>query len=110
MGAIMSGQATCGALIGCGVAIGIYSGRNMGAPPEEHSDQRNRAIEGVRQLYADFIKTFGATDCRILSRCDFTNPQDVARYVENREWKESCDRFLDFAIMKCLQMSREGRI
>ena len=109
-GAITSGQATCGALVGCGVAIGLYCGRNMGTPPEEYPEQRNRAVEGVKQLYADFIKTFGATDCYVLSRCDFSNPQDVARYVENRVWKEACDHFLDFTITKCLQMSREGVI
>ncbi|MBN1614566.1 MAG: C_GCAxxG_C_C family protein [Deltaproteobacteria bacterium] len=110
MGAIISGQATCGILIGCGVAIGLYCGHGMGTPPEEYPDQRNRAVEGVRQLYCDFIEAFGSTDCRALSRCDFSDPQDVARYIENRLWKETCDRYLEFGIMKCLQMSREGVI
>jgi hypothetical protein len=97
-------------LIGSNVAIGLYCGRNIGTPPEEHTDQRNRAIEGVKQLYTDFIKTFGATDCLALCHCDFNNPRDVAIYVENRAWKETCDLFLNFAITKCVQMSRDGVI
>jgi hypothetical protein len=109
-GAIIAGQAACGTLIGSGVAIGLYCGRNIGAPPEEYPNQRSRAVDGVKQLYADFIKNFSATDCLALCRCDFSNPQDVARYVENRAWKETCDLFLNFAITKCLQMSRDGVI
>jgi hypothetical protein len=110
MGAVTSGQATCGNLIGSSVAIGLYCGRNSAAPPEEYPDPRSRAIEGVKQLYTDFIKTFGATDCLALCRCDFSNPQDVVHYKENRVWKEKCDLFLNFAITKCLQLSRDGVI
>ena len=110
MGAVTSGQATCGNLVGSGVAIGLYCGRKSGAPPEEYPDQRNKAIEGVKQIYTDFIKTFGAADCRVLCGCDFSNPQDVARYAENRVWKERCDLFLNYAVTKCLQMSRAGVI
>jgi len=109
-GAILAGKTTCGTLIGSSIAIGLYCGRHVGAPPEAHPKQRSRSIEGVKQLYADFIKTFGATDCLALCYCDFSNPGDVTRYIENRAWRESCDRFLDFCIQKCLQMSHDGVI
>lgn len=108
MGALMTGQATCGALVGGCVAIGLYCGQGGGTPPEEYPDRRDRAVEGVRQLYADFIETFGTTDCYALSQCNFGNPEDVARYIENRVWKEKCDRFFDFAMAKCLQMSHDN--
>ena len=82
MGAILAGKTTCGTLIGSSIAIGLYCGRHVGAPPEAHPEQRSRSIEGVKQLYADFIKTFGATDCLALCYCDFSNPGDVTRYIE----------------------------
>lgn len=107
MGAIISGQATCGTLIGSALAIGLYCGHNIETTPEDCPDQRNRAIEGVKQLYADFIKTFGDTDCFALCGCDFSNPHDTACYIEKQAWKDKCDVFLRFALKKCLQMSRD---
>ena len=103
MGAIMSGQCTCGLLVGCATALGLRVGRNMEGIPEAHPEERKAAIKAVGTLYKDFIKEFGSTDCLALSGTDWSNPEDVKRYVENKVWKEKCDFFLDFVMKKCME-------
>ncbi len=64
MGAILSGQTTCGLLIGSSVAIGLRCGQGMDGVPEEHEGDRNSAIQAVGELYRDFLKEFDRTDLR----------------------------------------------
>jgi len=104
MGAISSGQATCGLLIGSGVAIGFRCAEGKEGIPEEHEAERNRAIDAVGKLYHGFLKEFGSTDCKRLIRCDFSKPEDVKRYTKGRVWKETCDVFLDFVMRKCIEL------
>lgn len=110
MGAILSGQATCGVLVGSSIAIGLLCGKNKDGIPEEHEAERNRAINAIGELYRDFLKEFGSTDCRTLSYCDFSNPEDIAQYIQSKGWEETCDKFLSFVIRRCIKMSEEGII
>ena len=110
MGAIASGRSSCGLLVGSGAAIGLRCGRGVKGRPEENEERRNRAVNGVAELYREFIKEFGSTDCKALSGCDFSMPDDVARYIESRVWKEKCDVYLRFVFEMCNSMAEEERI
>ncbi len=110
MGAILTGQTTCGLLIGCSVAIGLQCGQGKAGVPEEHAPERERAIEAVESLYRDFLKRFGSTDCRTLSGCDYSDPEDLARHVQCEGWKDTCDIFLKFVMTRCVEMEQEGKI
>jgi hypothetical protein len=110
MGAISSGHATCGLLIGPTTAIGLKCGQGTEGAPEEHEEERNRAVKAVARLYRDFVKEFGSTDCTTLAGIDFSDPKAVERYVNERLWKNTCDRFLRFVMERCAQMADEGRI
>lgn len=110
MGAIGSGQTTCGLLIGPSLAIGLRCGQGRNGPPDENEDERNKAIRGAGRLYRAFIKEFGGTDCKLLSGCDFSNPDDVKRYAQDKVWKSRCDVFLKFVMTKCVEMAEEGKI
>jgi len=110
MGAIGTGQTTCGLLIGSGAAIGLKCGVGNKGVPEEHMADRERAIAGVARLYRDFLKKFGSTDCRMLSGCDYSNPADIERRMHNEDWKETCDVFLAFVLTRCAAMAGEGKI
>lgn len=110
MGAILSGQTVCGLLVGSSTAIGFRCGQGKKAIPEEHEIERNKAINAVGELYRDFLKEFGSTDCKTLSHCDFSNPEDLNRYVQNKGWKKTCDIFLKFVMNKCIGMAEEGKI
>jgi len=110
MGAILSGQTTCGLLIGSSIAIGLRCGQGKKNIPEEHEGERDKAIHAVGELYGDFLKEFGSTDCRTLSHCDFSNPEDLARYVQHKGWKNTCDLFLKFVMNRCVKMAEEGKL
>ena len=110
MGAISSGQTTCGLLIGSGIAIGLRCGQSKEGIPEEHEQERNKANHAVGELYSDFLKEFGSTDCKTLSHCDFSNPEDLNRYIQNKGWKNTCDIFLKFVMDKCIEMADKGTL
>ncbi len=110
MGAISSGQTTCGLLIGSSIAIGLRCGQSKEGIPEEHEQERNKAIHAVGELYSDFLKEFGSTDCKTLSHCDFSNPEELNRYIQNKGWKNTCDIFLKFVVNKCIEMADKGTL
>lgn len=107
MGAISSGQTTCGLLIGSSIAIGLLCGQGEEGIPEEHESERNKAIHAVAELYKGFLKEFGSTDCKTLSHCDFSNPEDLNRYTQNKGWKNTCDVFLKFVMNECIEMAEK---
>ena len=110
-GAILSGQTTCGLLIGSGIAIGLRCGQGKKEIPEEHESERGKAILLVNDLYNDFLKEFGSTECRTLNEgTDFSNPDEAADWVINKKYKQTCDVFLKFVFEKCVKMAEEGRI
>ena len=105
MGAIFSGQTVCGLLIGSSIAIGLRYGQGKEGVPEEHEEDRERAIQAVGELYRDFLQEFGSTDCKTLSKCDWSNSEDVKRWVQEKGWKSTCDVYLKFAMNKCVEMA-----
>jgi hypothetical protein len=110
MGAILSGQTTCGLLIGSSIAIGLRCGQGKEGIPEKHEGERNKAIHAVGELYGGFLKEFGNTDCKTLSHCDFSNPEDLSRYIQNKGWKNTCDVFLKYVMNKCIEMAEEEKL
>ena len=110
MGAISSGQTTCGLLIGGSIAIGLRCGQGKEGIPEEHEQERNKAIHAVYELYGDFLKEFGSTDCKTLSHCDFSNPEELNRYTQNKGWKNTCDIFLKFVVNKCIELAEKEKL
>jgi hypothetical protein len=110
MGAIQSGHTTCGLFIGSSIAIGLRCGQGKEGIPEEHLDDRQRAIQAVEELYKDFLKEFGSTDCKTLSLCDFSDSQKLEQWIRNKGWKSTCDVYLKFVMNKCIEMAGEGKI
>jgi len=105
LGAILSDHTTCGVLIGSSIAIGVRCGQGKIGIPEEHEAERAKAIKEVNNLYKDFMKEFGSTDCRTLNQLDFSNSEKFAQWTVSKGWKKTCDVFLDFAIKKCIKSS-----
>jgi len=110
-GAILSGQTTCGLLIGSSIAISLRCGQGKKEIPEEHESERGKAILLINDLYNDFLKEFGSTECKTLNEgTDFSNPDEAADWVINKKYKQTCDVFLKFVFEKCVKMAEEGRI
>ncbi|MFX0065125.1 MAG: C-GCAxxG-C-C family (seleno)protein [Candidatus Hermodarchaeota archaeon] len=110
LGAITSGKTTCGLLIGSSVAIGLRCGQGKEGIPEEHENEREKAIMAVNEVYHDFLKKFENTDCKSLVHYDLSKGEEVANYIANKGWKGTCDGFLQFIIEKCLQLEEDGKI
>ena len=110
LGAIMSGETTCGLLIGSSIAISLRCGHGKERIPEEHENERNTAIQAVRELYNDFLKEFGSTKCKTLTSINFSKGEEVGRYISTKAWKQTCDIFLDFVMRKSMSMSEEGKV
>jgi hypothetical protein len=110
MGAILSGQTVCGLLIGSSIAIGLRYGQGKEGVPEEHEGDRNKAIQAVGELYRDFLQEFGSTDCKTLSKCDWSNSEDIASWIQEKGWKSTCDVYLKYAMNKCVEMAEDGKV
>lgn len=98
LGAILAGQTTCGILIGSSIAIGIKHGLGKNGIPEEYEEERSAAIAEVNDLYKEFMKRFGSTDCKTLNQVDFNDSEAFGKWTVEKGWKKTCDVFLDFVI------------
>lgn len=111
MGAIRSGQATCGLLIGSSIAIGFRCGQGKKEIPEEHEGERGKAILAVEELYTGFLKKFNSADCKALNQgVDFSNEDEMFQWAIDKRYKQTCDVFLKFVFEKCAKMAAEGKI
>ena len=110
LGAITSGETTCGVLIGSSVAIGIKYGLGKDSIPEDHPEARGAAIELVSELYRDFKEKFRSTSCKTLCSTDFSDGDQLGEYILEKKWKSTCDLFLDFTIRKLYAMSEDGKL
>ncbi|MHA1907175.1 MAG: C-GCAxxG-C-C family (seleno)protein [Candidatus Thorarchaeota archaeon] len=110
LGAILSGETTCGLLIGSSVAIGFRCGRGLDSIPEEHPEERGNAIEAVTALYAEFQENFGSTACKTLSKVDFSDGDQLGEYIMEKKWKSTCDIFLGHAIKYLMTMVEDGKL
>jgi len=111
LGAITSGQTTCGLLTGSSIAIGLRCGQGKKEIPEERASEREKAIAAVQELYSDFLKKFGSTECKALNQgADFSKGEEMLQWAIDKRYKQTCDVFLKFVFEKCVKMAEEGKI
>ena len=110
LGAIMSGETTCGLLIGSSVALGFRCGQGKDGVPEMYDDERNKVVQAVGELYDSFLEEFGSTKCKELSRTDFSKGEEIGEYIATKGWKQTCDIFLAYVLRKCKSMAEEGKV
>ena len=110
LGAILSGETTCGLLIGSSIAIGLKYGLGKDSVPEDYPEERGTVIELVSDLYKDFKEKFGSTSCKTLCNVDFSDGDQLGDYIVEKKWKSTCDLFLDFTIRKLHSMGENGKL
>ncbi len=110
LGAILSGETTCGLLIGSSIALGFLSGQGTNEIPENCESERNDAIEAVGELYNGFLEEFGSTKCKELSQVDFSKGEEIGEYIATKGWKKTCDIFLEFVMRKCMSLAKEREV
>jgi len=114
-GAIVSGQTTCGLLIGSSIAIGFRYGQGKDGVPYEFNDERIKATKAVRMLYEDFLKEFGSTHCQTIIGIDFSKPEDMKRFLRERFTScqfgpKRCGVLLNFVMNRFIELTKEGKI
>ncbi|MHA1974052.1 MAG: C-GCAxxG-C-C family protein [Candidatus Hodarchaeales archaeon] len=109
LGAITSGNTTCGLLIGCSIAIGLKYGKDLTGTPEENEFARDKASQAVNELFTEFIEKFGSTNCKTLNKVDFREGKEISDWITQRGWKNTCDVFLGYVLTKCHEMSQEDK-
>ncbi len=109
LGAILSGETTCGLLIGSSIALSYLYGRGTNDIPEKCEDERNKAIQVVGELYRYFLEEFGSTKCKELCKVDFSKGEEIGEYISTKGWKQTCDIFLEFVLRKCVSLAEEEK-
>ena len=61
----------------------------------------------TQEFYRRFLNEFNRTDCRSLTGCDFSRPEEMMRYWSKQVWTDTCDKYLEFAIRTCYQLEHE---
>jgi len=107
LGAINSGQTTCGLLIGSSIAIGLRHGKGKNCIPKEDEESRNKAVKEVNMLYKDFIHKFNSTNCKELTACDFSKQEDANRYMEKEVYKNTCFIFFNFVMNRLIEKEKQ---
>jgi len=108
LGAINSGQTTCGLLIGCSVAIGLRAGKEKTCFPLEDEKERNKAVAAVHLMYEDFLHEFKSTQCQELTECNFSQEPDQERYVKEEVYKNRCFKYFNFIMNRFIEMEKQG--
>jgi C_GCAxxG_C_C family probable redox protein len=82
-------QATCGAVTGAYMAIGLKYGKSLG---DEGNEKREKTYELVRTFDAEFKKQFTTTSCWELLRCDLMTDEGKKDYSENKLNEKVCEQ------------------
>lgn len=81
-------QATCGAVTGAYMAIGLKHGKSLG---DEGIEKREKTYELVRTFDAAFKKQFTTTSCWELLRCDLMTDEGKKNFSENKLNEKVCE-------------------
>ena len=98
----------CGAIIGGTMAIGLLIGTNGEEPIPMFDEMRLKERKITLELIKAFEERWGNVGCRILLGCEGCTPEERAKRGEDlRERGEShCDEYVDWAVMKTLEIIR----
>jgi C_GCAxxG_C_C family probable redox protein len=88
-------QATCGAVTGAYMAIGIKHGKSIG---DKGDEKKEKTYSLVKTFDAEFRKIFSTTSCRELLQCDL-NTQEGKQYAAEHELTQKvCERCIKEAV------------
>lgn len=87
-------QFTCGAVTGAVMALGLKFGKATGDPEEKKSDTYNK----VRELFDEFTKINGSTECRrLLCELDINDPYDQ-KITDAGLFESLCEKYVTTAV------------
>ena len=88
-------QATCGAVTGAYMAIGVKHGKSLG---DERNEKKEKTYSLVKTFDAEFRKIFSTTSCRELLQCDLNTEEGKKHADENNLTQKVCERCVQEAV------------
>ena len=102
-GGIGGSGATCGALVGAVMAVGLVHGRDS-------SDGDRRAATAISQkIYRAFEEQMGSTACRELTGLDLTTREGAQELYSSDVHERVCRRAVDLAEQLAIEQLRPGQ-
>jgi C_GCAxxG_C_C family probable redox protein len=89
-------QHTCGAVTGAMMALGIKYGKGL----NDSEDKKQLTYSKARELFAEFNKLHGTTNCReLLNGLDLNNPEDHEKIIEQRLYDIKCEKYVTDSVI-----------
>jgi C_GCAxxG_C_C family probable redox protein len=82
-------QATCGAVTGAYMAIGLKHGKSLG---DEGNEKREKTYGLVKKFDLEFREIFSTTSCRELLQCDLNTEEGKQYAADNKLTEKVCER------------------
>jgi hypothetical protein len=101
-------QAPCGAVSASVISIGLRHRCSL-ADKEKVKQARNAARQDASKLVRDFTKQFGDITCRGLLGLDFSKPGEYQKFLESGVWKDTCEKYVQYAIEKLYEFEDEKK-
>ena len=88
-------QATCGAVTGAYMAIGVKHGKSLG---DKGDEKKEKTYGLVKTFDAGFRKIFSTTSCRKLLQCDLNTEEGKKYAADNKLTQKVCERCVEEAV------------
>lgn len=89
-------QLTCGAVTGAAMALGTRYGKGINDP----EDNKARTYEKVRELFNEFQKQHGSTNCReLLQNLDMNDPDDYMVIQKLNLFVTHCEKYVSDSVL-----------
>ncbi|HEY5628874.1 MAG TPA: C-GCAxxG-C-C family protein [Candidatus Limnocylindrales bacterium] len=95
-GGIAYSGATCGAVTGAALALGMLAQRRIA----DHAEAKRAARVLTADLLDAFEREFGATGCRALTGADLRTEAGHRAFIEAGAWRVGCRRQVEFAVTR----------
>ena len=95
-GGVAHSGATCGAVTGAALAIGLLAASRI----EDHHEAKRVARVLTADLLAAFETEFGSSSCRPLTGVDLRTETGHRAFIESGAWRDGCMRQLEMAVAR----------
>jgi C_GCAxxG_C_C family probable redox protein len=89
-------QFTCGAVTGAMMVLGLRYGKGLNGREEE----KQLTYLKTRELFAEYIKLNGSTNCReLLNGLDLNDPEDHKKIMEQKLFDTNCEKYVEDSVI-----------
>jgi C_GCAxxG_C_C family probable redox protein len=102
-GGIAYTGATCGAITGAALALGMLAERRL----DDHRAAKRAARLLTVELMRRFEEEFGATTCKALTGADLSTEEGHQAFIDGGAWRDGCLRQLESVVTRLAPLGRD---